>query len=49
MLSYCLGTVNDFHRGFKLSAIIANVTLTEHSMEKREKIKMIKTFYPGHI
>jgi len=42
MMSYRLGTVNDFHWEFKpvLSYIIANLTLSQHFLEKKRKEKM---------
>ena len=35
MLSYRLGTLNDFHWGLNQFTAIANLTLTPHSFEKK--------------
>jgi len=37
MLSYRLDTVNDFHWGFKPFLAIANLTFSQHVLEKKKK------------
>jgi len=50
MLSYRLGTVNDFHWGFKPVSAIANLTLIQHLLEKIKKNQLcINTLYLVHI
>jgi len=49
MLSYRLGTVNDFHWGLKqVFRYIANLTLTQHLLEIKIKVKYVYSFYNGH-
>jgi len=41
MLNYRLGTVNEKHWGSKPVSAAANLTLSQHFLEKKKKIKIV--------
>jgi len=43
MVSYRLGTVNDFHWEFKPVSVIANLTFIQHLLEKKNKTNYVLT------
>jgi len=48
MLSYRLGTINDFNWGLNQFLAIANVAVSQHLMKKNKK-KKIYSRYPGYL
>jgi len=49
MLSYHLGTVNDFHWKFKPVLSYSNLTLSQHFLRRQRKEKCIYSLQPGHL
>ena len=49
MLSYCLGTVNDFHWGFKPVLSYSKPYTFSTFLEMKRKEKCIYSLQPGHL